>query len=294
MESKDYEEMKHTDLGKAYISAYMNDNSNYLEHYGVKGMKWGVRRYQNKDGSLTNSGKSRYKSNSESDRALMSRIKGDDDVDGWADLQKEINSKSGSWYFGKGVSQHFKKAIADHKNGLKQIDDRYGVTDAKKRLSQAVDEWNEYHTKLTNEALSKNPRYEKLDSKINNLSDKIFDKYKNMSKSELDNYRDEIANDIKRYKKAVKPLQEEKNKIWREMMKSVNGDPTLQKLDDERLKASKAVRNAEQNPERYKEISKFEKEFETTLHGIVLTDLGYRNTERGRKFLIDNRLVYDD
>ena len=26
-------------------------------HYGVLGMKWGVRRYQNKDGSLTNKGK---------------------------------------------------------------------------------------------------------------------------------------------------------------------------------------------------------------------------------------------
>lgn len=31
-----------------------------LYHYGVKGMKWGVRRYQNKDGSLTASGKKRY------------------------------------------------------------------------------------------------------------------------------------------------------------------------------------------------------------------------------------------
>ena len=31
-----------------------------LYHYGVLGMKWGVRRYQNKDGSLTPSGEKRY------------------------------------------------------------------------------------------------------------------------------------------------------------------------------------------------------------------------------------------
>lgn len=32
----------------------------YLVHNGIKGQKWGVRRYQNEDGSLTDAGKSRY------------------------------------------------------------------------------------------------------------------------------------------------------------------------------------------------------------------------------------------
>ena len=35
-------------------------DSDYLAHHGVKGQKWGVRRYQNDDGSLTAEGRDKY------------------------------------------------------------------------------------------------------------------------------------------------------------------------------------------------------------------------------------------
>lgn len=39
----------------------VNSGEDYLAHHGILGMKWGVRRYQNSNGTLTAAGKKRYK-----------------------------------------------------------------------------------------------------------------------------------------------------------------------------------------------------------------------------------------
>lgn len=43
-----------------YYIGGMQCDPDYLKHFGIKGQRWGIRRYQNEDGSLTPEGQERY------------------------------------------------------------------------------------------------------------------------------------------------------------------------------------------------------------------------------------------
>lgn len=67
-----------------------------LYHHGIKGQKWGVRRYQNKDGTLTKAGRKRYAYSSTDNVFISGKTKYDRPID--KNIRKQIDEiiKAGS------------------------------------------------------------------------------------------------------------------------------------------------------------------------------------------------------
>lgn len=77
------------------------EHTNELYHWGIKGQKWGVRRYQNKDGTYTSAGKKRRaysyetEAKSMSDQELRSQINRMNLERRYTNLSRTRNSKAG-------------------------------------------------------------------------------------------------------------------------------------------------------------------------------------------------------
>lgn len=127
----------------------------YLMHYGVLGMKWGVRRYQNPDGSLTAAGKKRYSHMS------SSKLK--------KEFTKQIRQKrskqegfSNRWMSQLPIGEYSKSVVDEDR---RKRDEWHNSEEYKKLSADANRKWDELNSKLERGEIDID-EYDKLSNKL--------------------------------------------------------------------------------------------------------------------------------
>ena len=192
----------------------LNTSEDELEHAGVKGMKWGRRRYQNPDGSLTALGKKRYlKGEQGGSKGNIPKKKKLEDMSA-NELKKEIERRN----------------LADQYNTLK------GKTGIRGFLQKRTT------SKMSTSELKKEIEREELLKQLNGDKNKKDDKADEKPKSFKDMSDDELRAETarmqaeKQYKEAEKQLKEASKSELRKF-----GDKAIKTAGDAALEAGKDV-----------------------------------------------------
>ena len=136
-----------------------------LAHYGIKGQKWGIRRYQNENGTLTNAGKKRYS-------AVGIKL----DV---ARAKRQARRENVSGRSKQSTGANYDKAVKKKNELKKKIDKRYNETVEKEKRSkstkEAIQAWNDFDRysrasiergrRMVSEAMLKDAGYSSEDAK---------------------------------------------------------------------------------------------------------------------------------
>lgn len=131
-----------------------------LYHFGTKGMKWGVRRYQNKDGSLTEAGQKRYARDQRENAGKKKGNKvGQADPDRWVreDMERSKRLTDASYTMTNKLREANDKAI---KNTPKKQRDLSHMTDKEMRdqINRALLE-KQYNDMFTPQKTTKGREY---------------------------------------------------------------------------------------------------------------------------------------
>lgn len=173
--------MKHSDDSIESMVASMLESDDDIQHYGIKGMKWGVHRFYNKDGSRTAAGKKREneakrgknQNGSLSDKEMRKR--------GYLDKKGNLTQKGHEYE----VERRKKLSPEESDAELKKISDDYN-----KFYNEKIGDV-EYNDSDKKKFMSAQDKYLRLFKEVN---DHVCDFYNGEPKTEntktaYDNYR---------------------------------------------------------------------------------------------------------
>lgn len=140
--------------------SYYVYNNGELYHFGVKGMKWGVKRYYNKDGSLTQKGKQHKKdlqyrlksAKKEVNDAYEKIDKANSAIDRYSKYSKKAKTnkafrRSEQW---RNIEDAYKDAISSRKSNKRELDKENALW-KKDKISKAISklEGSEFKRKVS-------------------------------------------------------------------------------------------------------------------------------------------------
>lgn len=211
-----------------------------LMHWGVRGMRWGVRRYQNKDGTLTNAGKKRYNAElakvREAEKVVKNRTAVKNRLDKLSARKKAVEDASKALDGEKKKFTLFKKKPTDAEQQPK-----------KKKLSEMTDEEldtairrlkmeREYKSLATPETVSKGDGFVKkflknsvepaaIEAGKSLIKDKLLDlgkKKLGLSEKQLELSEKQVQNGMDELNKELKQIQIEKARFELESQKKAS------------------------------------------------------------------------
>lgn len=181
----------------------------YIAHHGILGQKWGVRRFQNKDGSLTQEGKAHYNKDRETAKKYVVDNIESVESDRYAWEEEWGNANTSSW--NKKVSTLEKKAVAAQKNG--QTEELNAIrSEAQKLQEQAFEDRGKYvYEKMSDKYGNEIADVEKdaYDETVKYVSELLNRRYDGtLSEEELQDpyWREELQQDVDIYRSARRKL----------------------------------------------------------------------------------------
>ena len=221
-----------------------------LKHWGVKGMKWGTRRYQNKDGSLTRAGKKRQADNLE--KARQAKKAKQDEI-------REREEKRSKLLKSTDASELYKNRDL---LSTEEINERLNRLNAEQRLSQLSNQTKSTGMDKVNKALSVGRKINEVYEFTNTPVMKALKKQLGLEKAEKrlgldkvyemrDNLSDKQLQDaLKRAstEKAIKKILDEREAERKTSTSSNEGTKQTSSTESKNTKSSKTEQSKSDEP----------------------------------------------